>query len=703
LTRSLSAITLTCLALPGLVIALGLPAIIRFPTFFLLVGIGTVGAATTSSPRFLGRGPTVKPKQQSSFLRRPSTSLSLLSSAGNIEMSDPWSGEAQLASVGLESPTTTPLPGSLLSETQEQATVTCRVAIVGAGAAGLQCAHHLIAARGYSPRDVVILEARGRIGGRIYTTTERRNAASNPQRVVMREGGEAGVSEEVEFAMDHGAAWVHGISVPWGTMPALDDVAKSIQGLDAVPFLNPMMTLLQAQHGDRLYELDPDPAVLNPVFEGNPWTRPRTVLRNKLVLYRDGERVSDSLMEQALVHHFDVMQRVSDYGNDLYRRGDGMETARQSLQDVINHVAPSEPGEAAQSSSESSIVRSVSRFFVHLIECWNGSAADTLQLTEFVRDDPVVDDDSTYAPDGSFRGPHCTVSCGMQTILGPLLRDGVEGIIRLNQPVCRIEESDNQVVLRTRDGITIRADVCVNTMPVGVLANAVETGVLHLSPEKCKAIASTQMGCYKKVMLTFTDVWWPRDPPFLGLVRTNDDEGDAGTASLSSSPLGQYLLIDNLWASRDIPCLEVVLFGVAGEWATGKSDVEIRDAVMEFIEQAAGVTQEQGHDNSVRCVAVHVTRWEEDPYSRGAYSSVAVGASIRHVQELTRPEWGGKLMLAGEACVSEFEGSVHSALMSGLDIANAVHAYLMESKPALTAIPGTTSDADEQNRMLISA
>jgi monoamine oxidase len=275
----------------------------------------------------------------------------------------------------------------------------------------------------------------------------------------------------------------------------------------------------------------------------------------------------------------------------------------------------------------------------------------------------------------------------MHALLEPLLRDGVEGCVRLDQPVSRIEDRGDHVLVRTEGGLAVRASVCVNTMPVGVLAEAVKSGMLDLSPEKRRAIASTQMGCYKKVFLTFTDIWWPRDEPFLGLVRTEDDESVA-------SPLGNCLLIDNLWACRDIPCLEVVLFGSAGQWATGKSDEVIRDAVVEFLVQAMGSGARNSH-----CVDVHVTRWEEDPYSRGAYSSVAVGASIRHVQELTRPEWEGRLVLSGEACVSEFEGSVHSALMSGQNAAETVRKFLLSSKHAVDG----EHDQTESDKLLLLA
>jgi monoamine oxidase len=49
-----------------------------------------------------------------------------------------------------------------------------KCAIVGAGASGLRCANVLIREYGYAASDILILEARDRIGGRIHTTRETR-------------------------------------------------------------------------------------------------------------------------------------------------------------------------------------------------------------------------------------------------------------------------------------------------------------------------------------------------------------------------------------------------------------------------------------------------------------------------------------------------------------------------------------------------
>ena len=64
-------------------------------------------------------------------------------------------------------------------------------------------------------------------------------------------------------------------------------------------------------------------------------------------------------------------------------------------------------------------------------------------------------------------------------------------------------------------------------------------------------------------------------------------------------------------------------------------------------------------------VAVQVTRWASDPLASGSYSFYAVGSSPADRQTLARPEGGGALSFAGEACSTDYFGTVHGAYLSG--------------------------------------
>ena len=82
------------------------------------------------------------------------------------------------------------------------------VIIIGAGIAGLSAACHL---NKNNVKDVVILEARDRIGGRLYPfslTRSKSSQGNNPN----NDTNEDGFSQD-DFIIQLGAQWIHGASM----------------------------------------------------------------------------------------------------------------------------------------------------------------------------------------------------------------------------------------------------------------------------------------------------------------------------------------------------------------------------------------------------------------------------------------------------------------------------------------------------------
>ena len=69
------------------------------------------------------------------------------------------------------------------------------------------------------------------------------------------------------------------------------------------------------------------------------------------------------------------------------------------------------------------------------------------------------------------------------------------------------------------------------------------------------------------------------------------------------------------------------------------------------------------------------TRWDQDPWSRGAYSYLPVGADPELRVRLQEPI-GGRVHLAGEATSSEAPSTVHGAIASGERVAASILATL---------------------------
>jgi monoamine oxidase len=549
-----------------------------------------------------------------------------------------------------------------------------KVVIVGAGAAGLQCAYALLQTQAYRLDDLVILEARHRIGGRVHTWQTTTAAPTTT----------ASSSNDTEEQISHGAA-----AAPPGFPKEVDLGAAWVHGTENVPVANPMLQFLR-------------PALLQEIAPGNPWMRPGTVLHRGLRgesrgrsdpttntaadtrllhVYYQGERLDEdeALVQKALAQHFDIFQhRVPQKARDLYQQGRGLETAARNLQDTLDEL------EQGASPDPDARLHRLTRFYRHLVSAWYGKPASQLQLAAYSNDEaePCLENGDVSPPDwfyeeeGDFRGPHCLVKGGMQEVLKPMI-EKVGKTIRLGKVVTEIWQEDDFLFVQTEDGSTYETSACVVTLPVNCLHRDMSSlfQKTPLSAEKQEAIGYMSMGSYKKVMLSFDRVFWPVDPPFLAMLR---ECGAAhvpnGTVGGVPPGIGDSLLIDNVWAKDGVPCLEAILVGNSANWATGRSDEEIRRAVLDFVGESMDLSAE---DLLSWCVGCHVTRWEEDPYSRGAYASLALGALPRHVTALMDTEWGGALAFAGDAVVEDFEGSVHAALFSGSAAADKVHRYLL--------------------------
>jgi monoamine oxidase len=61
---------------------------------------------------------------------------------------------------------------------------------------------------------------------------------------------------------------------------------------------------------------------------------------------------------------------------------------------------------------------------------------------------------------------------------------------------------------------------------------------------------------------------------------------------------------------------------------------------------------------------VHITHWQDDPFSLGSYAHMTVGATTADHDDLATPI-GGVLYLAGEATWTDDPATVAAAMFSG--------------------------------------
>ena len=148
----------------------------------------------------------------------------------------------------------------------------------------------------------------------------------------------------------------------------------------------------------------------------------------------------------------------------------------------------------------------------------------------------------------------------------------------------------------------IEAQVVLCTLPLGVLQHGDVAFEPKLPPFKQSAIDNLGMGTENRVAMLFdpADVFWPEDAHFLRPVR------------------GRYTFA-NLHA--------LGLTGVLCAWVRAKHIEEVEAMTdVEAFEDVMSTLRSMFRERVVQPREYKVTRWSQDPFSRGSYSYVPVGA-----------------------------------------------------------------------------
>lgn len=231
---------------------------------------------------------------------------------------------------------------------------------------------------------------------------------------------------------------------------------------------------------------------------------------------------------------------------------------------------------------------------------------------------------------------------------------GVE--MRLRTKVTRVAWQRGRVSVDTVDtaGVrqTLQARVAIVTLPIGVLRHPAPENDVAFEPalpsSTRAAIGRIEMGHVVKVVLSFKTPFWERIAD--GRYR------DAGFFYVENEPIATY------WTQLPVRSELIVA------WAGGPRATALRACNEdERIELALrGLSAIFGDAETVRrefsTASTH--DWIGDPYSRGAYSYVAVGG-IEAREALAQPI-DAALFFAGEATAAAGEGgTVNGAMASG--------------------------------------
>jgi monoamine oxidase len=194
------------------------------------------------------------------------------------------------------------------------------------------------------------------------------------------------------------------------------------------------------------------------------------------------------------------------------------------------------------------------------------------------------------------------------------------------------------ILLKSKEKIT--ADYIVITLPVGVL----RSGSIRFDPEpkeKLEAIHAIQPGSVTKLIFHFREQFW-RERNF-GFIHSSDQ------------------WFPTWWSDQRGDILTA--------WAGGPQGKALADQSEDFIihrglETAARIFGETLPRLKNILLSAYTHNWSHDPFSRGAYSYLPVGA-IDAPKILAQPE-SGVLFFAGEATdLTHQLGTVHGAIATG--------------------------------------
>lgn len=236
------------------------------------------------------------------------------------------------------------------------------------------------------------------------------------------------------------------------------------------------------------------------------------------------------------------------------------------------------------------------------------------------------------------------------------------GEVRLGCAVRSVRWSSGDVFVDTTNG-TFRAQRCIVTLPLGVLQLVNREDGVQFDPEPAVIAQARRlaMGSAERFTMAFRDRWWEQSKRL------------SEKALRTMSFLFTFRRMPPVWWT---PYPEPEALAALTGWAggpraaglVGRSEEDLGNAGCRELAEVFGLPEQQVRD---ALIATHRHDWQLDPFSRGAYSYVAVGA-LDAPLKMARPE-ADTLFFAGEHTDTTGNwGTVHAALRTGLRAAEQV-------------------------------
>ena len=250
-----------------------------------------------------------------------------------------------------------------------------------------------------------------------------------------------------------------------------------------------------------------------------------------------------------------------------------------------------------------------------------------------------------FDDDEAFKGKDVIITNGYDNMTNYLAQD-ID--VRLNTKVTGIDYSKDRVSIQTTRG-NYTAEAVLVTVPLGVLKKNVIQFTPALPNKIQNAINNLEMGTVNKFLLVWDDIFWEEDLQYIGY---------------TPETKGKFNSFLNVKKFADANALMTFAFGDYAKQTETMTNEQIIEEVMLHLKKIYG-TDIPHPTHLLR------TKWNENPYSFGAYSFVAHGSRSSDFEVFEEPI-DNKVFFAGEHTILDYRGTVHGAFLSGLREANKI-------------------------------
>nr|CAD7395385.1 unnamed protein product [Timema poppensis] len=551
-----------------------------------------------------------------------------------------------------------------------------KIIVIGAGVSGLAAARQLE----HFGMEVVILEGRNRVGGRVHTFKKPpfyadlggmilTGVVGNPLTFLIQQlGMETNVINQDCPLYDS-----TGRRISKNKDAVIDREYNRL--LDATKYLSEEMN---CEHFDgKIESLEDSLKILLTLQEKK--VREDNIKYLETIIYLQEELKSNqqemcSLMEKIkkLRQDYDVSRQTSDRsditeefvvrtkGLDLStacKKWDKLKKCQEEIEKELHELEGSPPFWVYMHERD----RRILDWFLANLEFCTAAQLSELSCDHWNQDDPY-----------ELAGSHVAATQGLSQI-PEALSSGLN--TRLNTVVRMIQYGYDGVKVtatssKTSDGLEIhKGDAVLCTLPLGVMKRSVSE---ELGPPderdnrpmfnpplptwKVGAIKRLGFGVMNKVVLCFTSVFWDPEDNWFGHVEN---------AEINR---GECFMFGHF---SKAPVLVAFVSGYAAIVLEQVSDDVIVNRCLSVLRKIFGKKAVTPLKDKM------VTRWGADPWSRGSYSHVAVGSSGADYDLLAAPvapppEYGlnttrrSRLFFAGEHTTRKYPASVHGAYLSGV-------------------------------------